>query len=192
MKHIWVTSHRDSHMITWESHTWTHHIRDSHTNTWSTWETHVPFTSDTHTSETHTWITSETHRTETHTWSHERLTHKHIKSRSRKRSDLKYLDFQIWLVFPATLLSDGDSIYSDGTLFEIFGFPEKTCLICTGTPVKTCWKFWQSYLFYLKSDLLHLWRDSHMNVHLNQNTRARDLGLYSDTLAKLLAIFRVF
>jgi len=47
-------------------------------------------------------------------------------------------------VFPATLLSDGDSVYSRENLLEIVGTPEKTCLICTGTPEKTCWKFWQS------------------------------------------------
>jgi len=47
-------------------------------------------------------------------------------------------------VFLDSLLSDGDSVYSSQTLFEILGTPEETCLICTGTPVKTCWKFWQS------------------------------------------------
>jgi len=47
-------------------------------------------------------------------------------------------------VFPAALLSDGDSVYSRKPLFEILETPEKTCLICTGTPVKTCWNFWQS------------------------------------------------
>jgi len=41
-------------------------------------------------------------------------------------------------------LNDGDSVYSNETLFEISGNPVKTCFTCTGTPVKTCWKFWQS------------------------------------------------
>jgi len=41
-------------------------------------------------------------------------------------------------------LSDGNSDYSRETLFKILETPEKTCLICMGTPVKTCWNFWQS------------------------------------------------
>ena len=43
-----------------------------------------------------------------------------------------------------TLLSYGDSFYSRENLFEILGTPKKTCLTCTGTSMKTCWKFWQS------------------------------------------------
>jgi len=55
----------------------------------------------------------------------------------------KHLDFQI-LRFHRNILSDGDSVYSREHPFEILGTPEKTCLICTGTPVKNLWKFWQS------------------------------------------------
>jgi len=33
--------------------------------------------------------------------------------------------------------------YSREILYENMGTPAKTCLICTGTPVKTCRKFWQ-------------------------------------------------
>jgi len=73
---------------------------------------------------------------------------------SWRRSDLKYLHLQIWTVFPSTLLSDGDSVYSRETLWEILETPKKTCLICTGTPVKTCWKFGSRN--YLKSDLLRV------------------------------------
>jgi len=51
-----------------------------------------------------------------------------------------------WPGFPPALLSNGDSVYSLETLFEILGTPEKTCLICTETPVQTKWKFWQSQL----------------------------------------------
>ena len=47
-------------------------------------------------------------------------------------------------VFLIDLLSAGDSVYSRENLFEILDTPVKTCLICMGTPVKTCWKFWQS------------------------------------------------
>ena len=43
-----------------------------------------------------------------------------------------------------SLLNDGDSVYSSENLLEILGTPEKTCFICTGTPVKTCWEFWHS------------------------------------------------
>jgi len=46
--------------------------------------------------------------------------------------------------FLDSLLSDGDSVYSSETFFEILGTPEKTYLICMGTPVKSCWKIWQS------------------------------------------------
>jgi len=63
---------------------------------------------------------------------------------SLRRPDLKYLDLQICVVFLDTLLSDGDSVYLHENLFVILGFPEKTCLICTGTPGKSCWKFWLS------------------------------------------------
>jgi len=37
-------------------------------------------------------------------------------------------------VFLDSLLSDGDSLYSNETQIEILGTPEKTCLKCTGTP----------------------------------------------------------
>jgi len=42
------------------------------------------------------------------------------------------------------LLSDGDSVYSRETLFEKFGDSRENMFICTGTLVRTCWKFWQS------------------------------------------------
>jgi len=38
-------------------------------------------------------------------------------------------------VIPAFFCSDRDSVYSRENLFKIVGAPEKTCLICTGTPV---------------------------------------------------------
>ena len=68
----------------------------------------------------------------------------HVFSRSRRRSNLKYLDLQITTEILLDLLSAGDSVYSRENLLEILGTPVITCLICTGTPVKTCWKFWQS------------------------------------------------
>jgi len=46
-------------------------------------------------------------------------------------------------VFPLFFCIDGDSVYSHEILFEILGTPEKTCLLYTGTPVKTYLKFWQ-------------------------------------------------
>ena len=42
------------------------------------------------------------------------------------------------------LLSDGDSVYSRETLFEKFGDSRENMFICTGTLVRTCWKFRQS------------------------------------------------
>jgi len=57
-----------------------------------------------------------------------------------------------YLVSLDSLLSDGDSVYSHETLLEILGTPEKMCLVCTGIPVKICWKFGSRE--YLKS----LWR----------------------------------
>ena len=47
-------------------------------------------------------------------------------------------------VFLIDLLSDGDSVCSRENSFEILGTPVKTCLMCMRTPVKTCWKIWQS------------------------------------------------
>jgi len=41
-------------------------------------------------------------------------------------------------------LVTGTPFTQSETLFEILGIPEKTCLICTGTPVKTYRNFWQS------------------------------------------------
>ena len=58
--------------------------------------------------------------------------------------DQTCLDLLIFPVFLETHMSDWDSVHSRVNQFEILGTPEKTCLICTGTPVKTCWKFWQS------------------------------------------------
>ena len=54
-------------------------------------------------------------------------------------------------VFLINLLSDRDSVYSRENVLEILRIPVKTCLICTGTNVKTCWKLWQSYLFEVQS-----------------------------------------
>jgi len=53
--------------------------------------------------------------------------------------------------FWVNLLSDGDSVYLPENLFEILGTHVKTNLNCTGTPMKNCWKFWQSYLFQVRS-----------------------------------------
>jgi len=53
-------------------------------------------------------------------------------------------------VFLIDFLSDGDSVFPRENLFEIVGIPMKTWLICTGTTVKTCWKFWQSQLFSVR------------------------------------------
>jgi len=52
---------------------------------------------------------------------------------------LKIFGSQDWSVLPAFFWSDGDSVYSRENLSENLGTPEKTCLICMGTPVKTCW-----------------------------------------------------
>ena len=50
---------------------------------------------------------------------------------------LKYMDLHICLVFPDTLFSDRDSVYSRGNMFEILETPEKTCLIGTVTATTT-------------------------------------------------------
>jgi len=59
-------------------------------------------------------------------------------------------------VFPIDLLSDldRDSVYSREILFEIWGIPVKTCLMCTGTPGKACWIFGSRN--YFKSDFLRV------------------------------------
>jgi len=46
--------------------------------------------------------------------------------------------------FRVDLLGDRDSAQSRENLFEMLGTPVITYLICMGTPVKTCWKFWQT------------------------------------------------
>jgi len=53
-------------------------------------------------------------------------------------------------IFSIDLLSGGDSVYTRQIFHENFSTPVKTCLICTGTPVKTCWKFWQLLLFFVR------------------------------------------
>jgi len=45
--------------------------------------------------------------------------------------------------FRVDLLNDWDSVYSRENTFEILGTAEISCLIFTGTPVKTCLKFGQ-------------------------------------------------
>jgi len=47
-------------------------------------------------------------------------------------------------IFFTDHFSDGDSIYSSEEFVEFLGNPVKSCLICTGTPVKICRKLWQS------------------------------------------------
>jgi len=42
------------------------------------------------------------------------------------------------LGFPIDLSSHGDSVYSTDKSFGFLGSPMKTCLMCMGTPVKTC------------------------------------------------------
>jgi len=65
-------------------------------------------------------------------------------------------------------MRDGDSVYSSETLFEILWTPEKTCLICMGTPAKTCRNFWQS--FYFKSDVfrasIHMYTYKYMYIYI--------------------------
>jgi len=46
--------------------------------------------------------------------------------------------------FGVDILSDRDSVYSPENLFDILGTPEHMFLICTGTLMKICWKFWLS------------------------------------------------
>ena len=68
---------------------------------------------------------------------------------------------RIWFphlpVFLIDLLSDGDSVYSRENSFEVVGIPVKTCLICMGTPGKTCWecrRCWKCTRNHFKCDLL--------------------------------------
>jgi len=67
----------------------------------------------------------------------------HKKALSTHGGDQTY---NIWIAdlpdFRVDPLSDGDSIYSRENSFEILGTHVKMCLICTGPPVKGCWKFW--------------------------------------------------
>jgi len=71
------------------------------------------------------------------------LAHLHM-NRSRRRSDFKYLDFLIWRDSCEFKWVIGTPVYSRENLFEISGNPAKMCWKCTGTPVKTGSKFWQS------------------------------------------------
>jgi len=81
-------------------------------------------------------------------------------------------------------MRDGDSVYSSENLFESLGTPEKTCLICFGTPVKTCRNFWQS--FYFKSDLfrasIHMYKTKtyvYLYICIDEQSRAYErLSVY--------------
>jgi len=64
--------------------------------------------------------------------------------RSRRGSDSKICGSPDLAVFLIDHLSDGDSVYSGETVFQISGNPMKTSLICTGTLVQTWWNIWQS------------------------------------------------
>jgi len=46
--------------------------------------------------------------------------------------------------FSLDFLSDRDSVDTREILYENLVTLVKTCLICTGTPLETCWKFRQS------------------------------------------------
>ena len=81
--------------------------------------------------------------------------HRSLTIRSRRRSYLKYLDLQITTEIMLDLLSAGDSVYSRENSLEILGTPVTSWLICTGTPVKTCWKFFRRN--YFQYDLLRPW-----------------------------------
>jgi len=64
---------------------------------------------------------------------------------------LKIFGFRDLTIFSLDLWSDGDSVYTRENLYEDLGTPVKTCLICRWTPVRTCWIFWQSGFFEVRS-----------------------------------------
>jgi len=57
---------------------------------------------------------------------------------------LEIFGFPDLSIFLIDHFSDGDSVYSSEEFVEFLGNLVKFCLICTGTPVKICCKFWQS------------------------------------------------
>ena len=57
---------------------------------------------------------------------------------------LEIFGFPDLSIFLIDHFSDGDSVYSSEEFVEFLGNLVKSCLICTGTPVKICCKFWQS------------------------------------------------
>jgi len=106
---------------------------------------------------------------------HSKATH------SRRRSDLKYSGSTDHPVFLDSLLSNGDSSYSCETLFQILGTPEKMCLICTGTPLKTCWKFGQSQLFWIRPPLsvgTHMTAKQHACHCKVSNCNSQESGIH--------------
>ena len=50
----------------------------------------------------------------------------------------KMFAFRDLTIRSLNLLNDGDSVYTPENLYENLGTPVKSCLICTGTSVKTC------------------------------------------------------
>jgi len=145
LSHIWMSSftHIDAPCHTFicnVSHTWIRRV--THTNeSYHTYECITPHMCEyrvTHMNQT--CYTYE--RVKSHIWMHH---HTHATHGGDQIQN-------IWIsrdlsVFLIHLLSDEDWVHTHENLHESLGTPVKSCFICTGTTVKTCWKVWLSLLF---------------------------------------------
>ena len=123
---------------------------------------------------------------------------------SRRRSDrLKISVFPDLSNFRMDLLSNGDSVYSRENSFEISRTPVKTCLTCTGTPAKTCWKFGQSSIFEVRSppsveclcialDSLGQHTATHCNTLQHTATHCNSTSIALDSLGQILGDMYIY
>jgi len=86
---------------------------------------------------THTWTSHVTHMHAAHSFI--RIIH---LIHTTHGATLKIFGSRDLTILSFDLFGDGDSVYARENLYENLGTPVKTCLICKGIHVKTCWKFW--------------------------------------------------
>ena len=116
------------------------------------WRSHVIYKNKS--CDTHGWVMS-------HIWLSHAACMREACHRYREKSDLKYLDLEIYRVFPIDSFSNGDSDYTRGKWYANWEFPWKCDWYTRELPWKRVGCFRSR--IYFKSDLLRSWHVTHMN-----------------------------
>jgi len=116
----------------------------------------------------------------THAWDDSCMRLTHMTHRSRKKSDLKYLDLQITQFFRLFFWVTETPIDSRENLLKSWGLPWKLVSSFRGLPWKLVWNFGSRN--YFKSDLLrawYAWDDSYMRLaHMTHMWETTHVHLY--------------